>query len=330
MAETTPLFVNVDDVFGADALTTPFGDLIDEGRVSGHVVSEASPQALAVKVSAGASWVQGDGAGQPCYRCASSADVNLTLATADATNGRIDLIVAHVYDDVFDSSGDEKWLIEKVTGTPAATPVAPALPDSCLYLGQVTVAANATTIADADIDTTRTREWGLKAGERKLVDLTTAADGTLDLDSSYLGDTSPYSTLVLEIEAYGVSGSNSDSVGLQVDGQTTGIYQRMTETESGTTDSVTGSVGQTGWIVGWVPGGTAGSRGFIRARITNDPDASIREMLGEYYFAYNDTAATNLSRGNTGGDVAMAGALDELKITTSLQAGARVRVYGVR
>lgn len=68
-----------------------------------------------------------------------------TLAAADTTNGRIDLVVAD------GSTG----AVTAVTGTPAATPVAPTTPAGKVPLATVTVAANATGVANAAITDVR-------------------------------------------------------------------------------------------------------------------------------------------------------------------------------
>ena len=78
-----------------------------------------------------------------------AADLTLALATADATNPRIDVVYA-------DSAG----ALQKVTGTPAASPSEPGLPASALKLGVVRVAANATTIANSVIWDHRRRSGG--------------------------------------------------------------------------------------------------------------------------------------------------------------------------
>lgn len=79
---------------------------------------------------------------------------NLTIAASDPTNPRIDLIIARVNDAQY-SGGTNNATVEVVTGTPAASPVAPTQPNTSLLLATVAVAANATTIVNANITDNR-------------------------------------------------------------------------------------------------------------------------------------------------------------------------------
>jgi hypothetical protein len=76
----------------------------------------------------------------------------LTVAAADTTNPRIDLVVAWVNDTGDDSASS---YVELVTGTPAATPAAPTAPGNSLTLAQIAVAANVTSIVSSNITDTR-------------------------------------------------------------------------------------------------------------------------------------------------------------------------------
>ena len=69
------------------------------------------------------------------------ATVQLPIAAADPSNPRIDLVVARVFDDEADSSGSSHTDVEVLTGTPASSPVPPAVPDSAIPLAEVEVEA---------------------------------------------------------------------------------------------------------------------------------------------------------------------------------------------
>lgn len=183
MAEQTPLFVDTDGIYGADELGLPFRDLIGEGVVEAGdlAVSQRSTGAdMSVDVAAGACWVKGDTDAnlQPTYRCYNDDVVNVALDAADATNPRIDIIIAQVNDSTFAGS-NKSFVIDKVTGTPAVSPAAPATPDSALLLAQVAVAANAASIVTADITDERVRAatgGGVASGARVLASDVIAAD----------------------------------------------------------------------------------------------------------------------------------------------------------
>jgi len=104
-------------------------------------VTAQSPAALAVNVAVGSVWLaQG-------YRLTNDATLALAIVTADATNPRIDVIVTGI-----NTAGNPYTPeIKVITGTAAATPVVPTTPAGYLLLAQVSVAAGATSIAQASI-----------------------------------------------------------------------------------------------------------------------------------------------------------------------------------
>lgn len=107
---------------------------------------------MSVDVGSGKAIVQGTSiANQGTYIVQSTAIENVPLATADATNPRIDLIVAQVYDRQADGGTRYAWQPLPVTGTPASSPVAPALPANALLLSVVRVNAGVTSVVAGDI-----------------------------------------------------------------------------------------------------------------------------------------------------------------------------------
>lgn len=87
---------------------------------------------------------------QGSYLCWIDATKNVTIAAANATNPRIDLIVARVRDAAY-SGASNTFAVEAVTGTAAASPAAPATPANSIVLAHVSVAAADTTIVTGDI-----------------------------------------------------------------------------------------------------------------------------------------------------------------------------------
>ncbi len=107
---------------------------------------------MSVDVAAGRAIVQGTSvADQGTYIVQSTAIENVPLATADATNPRIDLIVAQVYDRQADGGTRYGWQPLAVTGTPATSPAAPAVPNNALVLAVVRVNAGVTSVVAGDI-----------------------------------------------------------------------------------------------------------------------------------------------------------------------------------
>lgn len=94
---------------------------------------------------------------------------NVTIAAADATNPRNDLVVLEVKDDQHDAGGLNQARVRVITGTPNASAAAtdapgangtPALPSSCMPLAHVRVTAGATSVTTAMINDRRSWAGG--------------------------------------------------------------------------------------------------------------------------------------------------------------------------
>ena len=108
---------------------------------------------LQVKVNAGYCAVPHPTTGHGVYLFGTMTQTALTVATADGTHPRIDIVVARV-NDLGNSSSDCD--VDIINGTPAASPVAPATPAACLLLAQVLVPTSASSIVTGDITDERT------------------------------------------------------------------------------------------------------------------------------------------------------------------------------
>lgn len=120
------------------------------------VVSQNGTPNMSVNVAGGRAFIPGSGTYQGTYMVENRGTRNVTIATADGTNPRNDLIVARVRDSFY-SGADDDWDIVAVTGTPAAVPVDPTPPDNSITLAKVAVAAGATSITTGNITDRRTR-----------------------------------------------------------------------------------------------------------------------------------------------------------------------------
>jgi hypothetical protein len=160
MAELTPLFMDVSEVYSGDELALPYRDLVSEGIVTAGALAVTERGAganLSVDVALGACWVLGDTNvdRQPCYRCFNDAVKNLGI-TPDPTNPRKVLVVAQITDEGFAGTG-RKWELVALHGTPAGAPLEPALPASALPLALIDVTAADASIANAQITDRRVR-----------------------------------------------------------------------------------------------------------------------------------------------------------------------------
>jgi hypothetical protein len=106
---------------------------------------------MSVNVAGGQLVLAGtEGTYQGVYVCENRGTQNVAIAAADSTNARRDLIVARVRDAAY-SGATNSFAIEVVTGTPAASPVDPAIPANSYVLARIAVAAGATSITNANI-----------------------------------------------------------------------------------------------------------------------------------------------------------------------------------
>lgn len=118
-------------------------------------VTQNSPAGLSVLVASGWAAIVGTiQANMGTYVGYNDATVILSIATADPTNPRIDLVCMTVQDAYYTGSLDNV-ILQVVAGTPAGSPVAPALPANSITLATVAVGAGATAITNANITDTR-------------------------------------------------------------------------------------------------------------------------------------------------------------------------------
>lgn len=125
------------------------GGIVRHGDNSLAVTVNASD---VVTVQPGAVVVPGNsGVGNGCYRSALGAADTGNLTARNATNPRIDLVVFRVLDDDVVTTHDAyTGRIEIIAGTPAASPVVPALPSLAVELARITVPATGGGTATVD------------------------------------------------------------------------------------------------------------------------------------------------------------------------------------
>jgi hypothetical protein len=131
-------------------------------------------------------------ASQGPYLLYNSATRTPQLANADSTNARIDRIVLHAYDIALgdsnpNSAGTYAAYIEVVTGTPAGSPVAPAVPTNCMSLAQCRVPANAAN-SNLVVVTPERASAGINGASRWMLeaDITTPPTAYLDGEATWV------------------------------------------------------------------------------------------------------------------------------------------------
>lgn len=127
---------------------------------SGHLaVSQSGSPGMSVDVAAGLALITGTvSAEQGPYSFYNDAAVTLSIAAADSTNPRKDLVIAQVRDDDY-SGADADARLTVVTGTPALSPSDPSLSSypNALVLARIDVPAGDVAITDGQITDLRTR-----------------------------------------------------------------------------------------------------------------------------------------------------------------------------
>jgi hypothetical protein len=118
---------------------------------SAMLVTQSGSPAMNVSVASGICWVPGtEGSQQGTYACLNQSATTVAVTASHGSLPRIDLIVARVYDTAYSGVLDA-WALEVVTGTAAASPVAPTAPNNSLLLAQLNIAAASTQVLNANI-----------------------------------------------------------------------------------------------------------------------------------------------------------------------------------
>jgi hypothetical protein len=116
------------------------------------VTQRAAGANMSVDVASGQTTVHGTTlTNQGTYLLTSNASVNCVVATAPTSGTRTDVVVAQVYDNEADSSGQQAWTPLVVTNPTNNTGTIPTLPASSIPLASLTVGANVSSIVTANI-----------------------------------------------------------------------------------------------------------------------------------------------------------------------------------
>lgn len=146
----------------------------------GSLAVSAPGGTMTVNVATGRAIIPGTTAAlQSAYTYLNDATKAVTISAANATNPRRDLIVARVQDATY-AGAVNSATVEVVTGTPAASPVAPATPASSIVLAEILLPAGAGGAAVTSGMITDRRQY------------TVAKGGVLPIDGTAGRPASPY------------------------------------------------------------------------------------------------------------------------------------------
>jgi len=114
-------------------------------------VTQNSPVGMSVIIAGGWAAIVGTTqANMGTYVAYNDAPTVVAITTANPTNPRIDLVCATIQDAYY-TGAQNNVIFQVVVGTPAGSPVAPALPANSIALAEVDVAAGALSITSGDI-----------------------------------------------------------------------------------------------------------------------------------------------------------------------------------
>jgi hypothetical protein len=118
---------------------------------SSLAVTQSATPGMSVQIASGWAAIVGTTqANMGVYTAYNDAAATAAIATANATNPRIDLVCLTV-NDAYYTGSTNNVTINVVTGTAASSPTVPATPANSIALAQVAVAANVTSIVNANI-----------------------------------------------------------------------------------------------------------------------------------------------------------------------------------
>jgi len=122
---------------------------------SSLAVTPNAPVGMSVRVASGWAAIVGTTTtNMGVYTIFNDAIETLTITAANPTNPRIDLVCATVRD-AFYSGANNDVIFQVIAGTPAGSPVAPALPANSISLATIAVGAAVIQINSGDITDTR-------------------------------------------------------------------------------------------------------------------------------------------------------------------------------
>lgn len=140
----------------------------DNGTEIPSCFAQAAAGGLSVSMRAGGAVIERGTLVGP-YIVVSESVATVTLATADATNPRIDRVDLQVLDGILgDNGGVSQTAFVVTTGTAAGSPVAPAAPANSIPITQIHLPANTTTITAGMIFDVR-KSAGVRGGIRVLL-----------------------------------------------------------------------------------------------------------------------------------------------------------------
>lgn len=117
-----------------------------------YKVTQTGTPSMNLGIASGSAWIVGSQSStEGVYNVVNDdSTATVTISTPDATNPRIDLVVLQVRNQEYSGTNNDA-VLAVVTGTPAASPVAPSAPADSIILAQIAVAHSVSSIVTANI-----------------------------------------------------------------------------------------------------------------------------------------------------------------------------------
>lgn len=124
-----------------------------DGVERGFEITQTPTSSMQVRVAAGRAfikWTSNSNYGM--YHVVNDGNIDIDIANASTANPRVDRVILEIRDSQYSGSNNDAN-IRVISGTPAASPTAPAEPANSITLATITVPRNAVSIVTANINT---------------------------------------------------------------------------------------------------------------------------------------------------------------------------------
>lgn len=301
------------------------------------VSQRASGANMSVDVAAGEAYIQDDhAAGGGMYHKVRTTTENLTITAAHASLPRVDRIIILI-NDQFLGDADNTNATKVLAGTPTSGADlsnlngAASVPNNAILLANVLVPAAASSIVDANIDTTlrsvRPKMSMTATGFVLIQDILRATDGAIDFQNI----SAAFTHLQVVAHLRGDTAADSDSVGIRFNNDSASNYRYAYHGNVGNADSFASSDSTTSIQMGLVPGASADANNFgtVRFTVVNYlRTQTYRDAMGET-FGSTTSSARHYNAGGQWKNTAAAINRITLVGPTNWKTNSRATLYGL-
>jgi hypothetical protein len=269
-----------------------------------------------------------------------------TFTAADGANPRIDRVVATIYDSALDLTGRYEIAFRVIAGAPTAGATlanlngVAAVPDNSILLANVLIPAGASTIPDANIDTTlsKVRQHAITGGGLARGGLVPIADvelGAAAASIDFQNIPADFAHLRLVLHGRLDAAVTFADVLLRMNNVSTASYFWAYGQDTDAGHASAGAVAAATSINAGVIAGASASAGYFGEVVIDIPHyanvTTNKGMISNSYVLWNSGTGNQLTR-HSGGVWASGTAINRLTLllgSGSLVVGTRATLYGV-